>query len=624
MIFFCYHRRVKIHHGKSDEPWFAQFHSEIDTLLIRHPAMLSICQSRMTLRILCVIAISFAWYHQPCHAQLTTWDGRYPIDQIEVTMVYFVPPDRSPLSDWKRRLDYYAKRIEQFHQREYHGQSKLTVKVRDQIFSSKLSTEQLRVGDANQIYFKTMQEVERGLQFGRTSEDIFPILLVMSDINWRPLDDFFRVRPKDGELEFEGNYNQGRHFPGAESGGARAVYWDNVGKGWGLVSADGWRVPYSGSDCVVYHEGVGHAIGLPHTDDANTSVMSHGQYHGWIHESYVDVAQKRRLGWKPKELDGNTLFSKFTAVSSPAVPQPAQNVALRCVWPADTLLSSVVVEIQTRLDAPWVLVKEYSEEELATGSPTSIDLGAFDRPTPVSYRIRANAKDQPPNELMGYFQVRKSESEFPVPDLLVSPDLLGANISPYHLHGGALPSTPLRFGKEIDVLTQLPNELKAVSGDWEWKSDKLESPKAYGARIEFPVEAPREYQVIYVVEPLDEPNGLTLGQIRDGNRFLVLLNYRADKASLNAIENINGQNVGNATTSDRVLFAKNQISQVVCTVRREGVRVEVDAQSVIDWKGDSRELSLSEYWQTPNTNRLFIGAYDCRYRIHRVTLRPIE
>jgi hypothetical protein len=61
--------------------------------------------------------------------------------------------DRSPLSDWKIRLDYYAKRIERFHQREFQGQSKLTVKVRDQIFSSKLSTEQLRVGDASQISF---------------------------------------------------------------------------------------------------------------------------------------------------------------------------------------------------------------------------------------------------------------------------------------------------------------------------------------------------------------------------------------------------------------------------------------------------------------------------------------
>lgn len=556
--------------------------------------------------------------------QLKTWDGRYPIDQIEVTMVYFVPKDRKPISDWKERLDYYAKRIEQFHQREFQGQSQLTVKVREEVFSSKFSTEQLRVGDANQIYFKTMEEVDRGLKFGRSEGDTFPILLVMSEINWRPLDDFFRVRPKNGKLEFEGNYNNGRHFPGAESGGARAVYWDNVGKGWGLVSADGWRVPYSGSDCVVYHEGVGHTIGLPHTDDANPSVMSLGQYYGWINESYVDVTQKRKLGWKPQEQDNNTLFSKFTAIPSPAVPKPAEKTELRCTWPEGATLTSVVVEIQSRLDAPWVVVKEYAEAELVSGPPASIDLGTFDRPTPISYRLRVTAKDQPQVELYGYFQVRKSESEFPLPQLETSFDL-PAVAAPLSARGSNPATVPAsRFGKEVDVLSQLPKELVAVSGDWSWNSEKLESPKAFGARLELPVEVPTEYQVVYIVEPLDEPNGLTLGQLSSGNRFLVLLNYRVEQSNLSALENVNEQNVGNATTVDRPLFAKNRLSQVVCTVRKDGVSVEVDGQAVIDWKGESKELSLSEYWQTPNSNRLFIGAYDCRYRIHRITLRGLK
>ncbi len=565
------------------------------------------CRACLTLRALSIIAWFTTLHCNPCAAQLTTWDGKYPIDQIEVTMVYFVPKDRQPLADWKQRLDYYAQRIEQFHQREFQTQSTLNVKVRSQVFSSDFSTEQLRVGDANQIFFKTMEEVDRELQFGRSSKETFPILLVMSDINWRPLDDFFRVRFKNQKAEFEGHYNQGRHFPGAESGGARAVYWDNVGKGWGLVSADGWRVPYTGSDCVVYHEGVGHTIGLPHTDQANTSVMSLGQYHGWINESYVDVPQKRKLGWQPEKTDENSLFSTFTAVPTPAVPQPSQSVSLQCTWPETTRLSSLTVELQTRLDSPWVLIKTYSEVELAAGLPASIELGAFDRSTPVSYRVRANAKEQPDVELIGYFQVRNSEDEYPIPeDTAIT-----------------VPSA-LRFGNEIDVLKQLPEELASVSGKWEWKSDKLESPKAYGARIELPVDVPQEYQVIYVVEPLDEPNGLTLGQVSQGNRFLVLLNYHSGKARLNAIENINGHNVGNATTSDRSLFVKNRISQVVSTVRREGVRVDVDGQNILDWVGNPNELSLSEYWQTPNANRLFIGAYDCRYRIHQVTIRPIE
>jgi|LakMenEpi03Aug12_release.lakeMendotaPanAssembly.Ray.scaffolds.fasta_scaffold01718_19 hypothetical protein len=571
-----------------------------------------------------LLAMILGWQYQTCTAQLKTWDGKYSIDQIEVTMVYFVPKDRQPLSDWKKRLEYYANRIEQFHEREFQGQSRLTVTVHPSVFPSRFSTEQLRVGDANQIYYKTMEEVDRTLNFKGTTGDAFPILLVMSEVNWRPLDDFFRVRPVDGRLEFEGNYNQGRHFPGAESGGARAVYWDNVGKGWGLVSADGWRVPYSGSDCVAYHEGVGHTIGLPHTEDANTSVMSLGQYHGWINESYVDVTQKRKLGWKPREQNNNTLFSKFTAIPLPTVPKPSEKVSLQCQWPESISLSSVVIEIQTRLDTPWIKVKEYTQAELAVGPPRSIDLGSFDRATPISYRVKVTAREQKPVELYGYFQVRQAENEFPVPDRWTSPDLRNAMTSTRLTPSDAASAGGLRLGKEIDVLSLFANNVEAVSGDWKWEAGKLEAPKAYGARIELPIDTPLEYQAIYVVEPLDEPNGLTLGQLVEGNRFLVLLHFRVDQSSLSAIENINNQNVGNATTLDRGLLVKNRLSQIVCTVRKTGVRVEVDGQPVIDWKGDPKELSLSEYWQTPNANRLFIGAYDCRYRIHRITLQEIK
>ena len=569
------------------------------------------------------IALYIAWQPELCLAQLKTWDGRYPIDQIEVTMVYFVPKDRQPISDWRERLDYYAKRIEQFHEREFQGQSKLSVKVRPEVFESRFTTEQLRVGDANQIYFKTMEEVDKGLKFGRATDDVFPILLVMSEINWRPLDDFFRVRPKNGKLEFEGNYNQGRHFPGAESGGARAVYWDNVGKGWGLVSADGWRVPYSGSDCVVYHEGVGHTIGLPHTDDANPSVMSLGQYYGWIHESYVDPTQKRKLGWKPQQFDKDTLFSKFTAIPAPAVPKPNEKVQLRCTWPDSVALASVTVEVQTRFGAPWMVVKQFGEAELSA-PPQLIELGTFDRATPVSYRIRVTAKDQSQAELYGYFQVRATENQFPVPEDAVSVDLQIVTEPKKISSDEPAPPMTLRFEKEVDVLKELPKDLVAVLGQWTWKDGKLESPKAYGARLELPVEAPEEYQMVYVVEPLDDANGLILGQSNEQNRFLVLLNYRVESSHLSAIENIGGQNVGNETTVDRALLVQNRISQVVVTVRKAGVRVEVDGQPIIDWKGNARELSLSEYWETPNKNRLFIGAYDCRYRIHRITLRALK
>ncbi len=40
-----------------------------------------------------------------------------------------------------------------------------------------------------------MEEVDKALKFGRKDDGVFPILLVLSDINWKPLEDFYRIKP---------------------------------------------------------------------------------------------------------------------------------------------------------------------------------------------------------------------------------------------------------------------------------------------------------------------------------------------------------------------------------------------------------------------------------------------
>jgi hypothetical protein len=553
--------------------------------------------------------------------QTTTWDGKYSTEVIEVTVVYFLPKDREAISDWKDRVDYYCNRIEQFHDREFNGQSKLITKVNAEPFRSKLTTKQLRAGDANFIFFRTMEEVDRDLQFGRPDNGAFPILLVLSEINWKPLDDFYRVRPNGDDLVFEGNYNAGRHFPGAESGGARAVYFDNPGKGWGLVSADGWRVPYSGSDCVVYHEGVGHTIGLPHTDEANTSVMSHGQYNGWINESYVDPIQKKRIGWKaPKNSPEDSLFTRLRVLPQPLVPKTNDTVKLHFEWPDNAKIANHDVRIQTDLFGPWLSIP--TAPKLIDHQPSEyVDLGAFDRPTSVSYRVTAKTEDGQQAELWGYFQVRNSDDEFVTPahrigDLAIQPAVS------QDMESQAAEDPDVALGPEFDLLKELDVASMTVAGKWQREEGRLTSPKQYGARIELPAKIPTEYQLNIIVEPLDKPNGLILGQNIDENRFLVLLNY--DNGMIfNAIENVDGQNVGNPTTNSKVLFEKNRLSQILCTVRQSGVQVTVDGDLVINWSGKPDQLSLSDYWTTPNANRLFLGAYDCRYKFHRATLRAI-
>jgi hypothetical protein len=561
-------------------------------------------------------ACVFISFRPACSGELKTWDGKHSISNIDVTVAYFVPRDRQPLPDWHDRVSYFAKRIEQFHSREFDGQSTLKTNVLDTPFESARTTEQLRAGDANFIFFQTLREVDQELKFSRKKEGTFPILLVLSEINWRPLDDLFRVSPQEGKLQFEGQIIKGRHFPGAKSGGARATYLADRGVGWGLVSADGWRVPYSGTDCVIYHEGVGHPIGLPHPQPQNRSVMSLAQYRGWLSESSVDETQKKRLGWtQPEEkFDRSTdLFSSFTAVPTPLTPKPNEQVHLQLKWPKNAQAASIRCRVQTEILGPWIESPVHAPNADDKSAPHEISLGTFDRPTPVSYRVDATLGNGETIELWGYFQVRNSQSEFLLPrsgiEELSTPDKA---------------ATPI--AKSTDLLSMIDVEKDAVAGDWRRVGDSLESPKQFGARIEIPFEPPAEYELTVIATPLDEPNGLVLGQLLDGHRFLTLVNHnvRQEKAA-SALENVDGRNVrGNPTTLMANLLQKDRPSQIIVTVRKDSVAVRCDGRTIIEWQGKPEQLSLGDYWKTPNANSLFLGAYDCRYRFSRVSIAPIS
>ncbi len=512
----------------------------------------------------------------PIFAQTKTWDGKYDTDNIDLTIVYFVPSDRTPLPDWRERVDYYRRRIELFHAREFQGQSTLKTFVHPEPLVSESTTAQLRVGDQDAICFKTLREADRRLNFARGERTAFPILLALSDINWRPLDDFYRLHQEGGKLVFEGYINrEGHHFPFARSGGARATYLSDRGVGWGLVSADGWRVPYRGSDCVIYHEGCGHTVGLPHPDKGDDSVMAGAQYVGWLSESWLNEDQKLRLGWKPVEQAWTAdieLFSKFRAIPEPATPKPGNEVRLVFDWPEAAKVKSLRTRIQTAIGIPWIEVTQSWEGD----APGFASLGTFDRATPVSYRVDAELENGAKTELWGYFQVRSNPRKNPQP-LALSQDLEIPDVqaSSNELIS-ELPSN------ETDLLALVEVEKCWTNGKWTSDSGKLLSPKMPGSRIELPYMPPDEYRLKLIVEPLDSPHGLLLGQRSGGNRFAVLVNFDRDDKVRSALENVDGRNVGNDSTFTGQVFQKDRLSQVIVTVTKKGVTVSVDGNTIID------------------------------------------
>ena len=563
---------------------------------------------------------------------LTTWDGRHSIDTIRATVVYFVPSDRQPLPDWQERVEWLCERVRRFHHREFAGRSRLVTKIHPEPFRSAASTAALRVGDGDATFFRTLTEVDRTIDVGRDADGAFPVLLVLSDINWRALDDFSRQSPAGQGWKFDGALaDGGLHVPGAAAGGSRAVYLADRGRGWGLVSGDGWRVPCRGSDCVVYHEGIGHAIGLPHPEPADGSVMSQGQYRSALAQSWVEAGQKKPLGFTAddaaKALPADPVFDTFTATPEPAVPRPGQPVALR-LFPLELIPPGLRVEVQTSLRGPWTSVP-LEAEALHKGL---VSLGRFDRPCGVGWRVTGptpkltteagdDAKRAPVDgpsaaTAWGYFQVRIAPDVPPPPVDIDPTDRLPAT------GRGAAITT-------VDLLALVDPRRDGVAGEWtDHEVDgrrELLAPKSLGARIELPYTPPEAYRLTLIIEPLDEPNGLTIGLRSGEHRFLALLGFGDAGRRVSALENVDGRNVAdNPTRIEGDVFRKNLPAEIVATVETGGVTVTVDGRPWIEWKGKPERLSLSDYWQTPRQEALFLGAYDCRYRVLRATLEPLS
>lgn len=550
---------------------------------------------------------------------LATFDGRHSIAVVRATVVYFLPADREPLPDWRERIEWLCDRLRRFHHREFAGLSRLETAVRPEPFRSALATAAVRSGDADAVFFRTLAEVDAAIDVGRDADGAFPVLVVLSDVNWRPLDDFTRLAPDGGGWRFDGAISEdGIHVPGAAAGGSRAVYLPDRGRGWGLVSGDGWRVPCRGSDCVVYHEGIGHAVGLPHPDAADGSVMAFGQYRHSLPQSWIDAGQKAALGFVEPERapPRDEVFDRFVAVPEPAVPRPGEKVALR-LSPAELVPEGTRVEVQTGLRSPWISIPA----DAAALRAGLVSLGRFDRPGGVAWRVvgpaaRGGAReaDASPATAWGYFQVRSEPGLPPPPAEIDTTDRAFLPVDPP--------------GSEVDLLALVDPRRDRVAGEWRrterGERVELECTRGFGARIEIPYSPPEAYRLTLIVEPVDEPHGLTLGLRSGGHRFLALLGFGESSPRASALENVDGRNVaGNPTRVEGDLFVRHRPSAIVCTVLPGGVTVEVDGRRRIEWRGAADRLSLSDYWRTPREEALFLGAYDCGYRFLRVTLEPL-
>lgn len=350
---------------------------------------------------------------------LHTLRGGQDISRIHVTALYYLPPGRLPCPGWRERIGYVLDRLARFHEREFTGQSRVTWEISDTIFVPETRE---RPRDGNEWFWEAVSRVRKKSWQPDHSRG-FPILVLFTNTNLCPgcdTEEWTRrcdpltcvCQPHDPAL-CDGNVDaEGEDHPGSHCGGSRAVYWGAEQCGVAVLSGDAWRVPLKGSDCVAYHEAIGHAIGLPHPEPMNDSVMGRAQYRYSLSEAVLDEDQKRALGWQPRPVNRDDLFSRFRISYGPKRAMVGQPVTVTAHIPAKKSGRRIWAEYQTKF-GEWTRLPEPTRRTEGSDERCEWTVPAFASPVFVSYRIFVEDGKAGVSQQWSLFRVNPEAPETP-------------------------------------------------------------------------------------------------------------------------------------------------------------------------------------------------------------------
>ncbi len=178
----------------------------------------------------------------------------------------------------------------------------------------------------------------------------------------------------------------------------------------------------------------------------------------------------------------------------------------------------------------------------------------------------------------------------------------------------------------VDVLP-LMKDSKYSDGNWNFEADKLEALGAGtpGCRIALPVPVPSQYTLHVRGTRLASPGAdiTSVGVILncDGHPAIFAMDCFANSGS-SGLQYIDGREWNDNETS--LAGFRSEIGKpfnLDAIVRKDGVEVRVDGQTVVDWKGDFSRLSLKNDWKSKAADQLGIfSAANCVFT--QITLGP--
>ena len=178
------------------------------------------------------------------------------------------------------------------------------------------------------------------------------------------------------------------------------------------------------------------------------------------------------------------------------------------------------------------------------------------------------------------------------------------------------PAIPLpKLDKWQDLMPILDTERDHERGIWSLNRHVLHSPEGpEHARLLLPPQVPEEYSLSMTVELVPGAAGhqiIGVG-LPVGNSYCTVSMVNHDCLGLEMIDG-NRWNSNEARLGGGFLLV-GVPAKIICTVTKQGVRMEKDGRTLIDWKGDLHRLSPQEHWAPVDARKLMLGSHThCKF-----------
>jgi hypothetical protein len=182
----------------------------------------------------------------------------------------------------------------------------------------------------------------------------------------------------------------------------------------------------------------------------------------------------------------------------------------------------------------------------------------------------------------------------------------------------------IQTGAPIDVLKLVDTERDTVRGHWWFDGDSLMCDHATPAVLQLPCIPPAEYDVTMVAQRLDRADHLFLGTPAGGRQFGITVDGGGG-GNMAAVEAVDGQNYdGNNETRATVSLVPTEHPVTLrYAIRKSGVTLSCDGETIIDWPADYRRCSLNEIWTTPSRRHLSLATWRTSVRISKLQVVPL-